>query len=297
MAFRLKLREPLPEGLKRVFREEIESALHLCQHPAKERGVTVHEVRKHLKKLRAAMRLAIGQVGKNCHAQEDRSVREIGRLVSDLRDAQVRLQTFIELRDKASKKTERQLFPRTEELLLLERESFSAAFAGWQSQAIPQLEGVKARLMEWPLDGLNWKQICNAVCKIYRRGQRALAETIDDPDVENFHAWRKRVKDVWYQLRILQPLNRTVLEEMAHDAEVLGELLGSEHDLDFLQTRLEKESGDEVLADELTQIQKLIGKRCKRLQRDALELGRRFYAEPSKAFAKRISIFAGKRKE
>jgi hypothetical protein len=50
-----------------------------------------------------------------------------------------------------------------------------------------------------------------------------------------------------------------------------------------------------VLARELAQLQKLIGKRCKRLRRDALELGRRFYAEPSKAFAKRISIFAGKR--
>jgi CHAD domain-containing protein len=252
-------------------------------------------VRKHLKKLRAAMRLAIGQVGKNCHAQEDRRVREIGRLVSDLRDAQVRLLTFIELRDKASKKKERDLFPHTEELLLLERENFSAAFAGWQSQAIPQLESVKACLTEWPLDGLNWKQICGAVCKIYRRGQRALAKTIDDPEPEHFHAWRKRVKDVWYELRILQPLNRTVLEEMAHDAEVLGELLGSEHDLDFLWVRLEKESGDEALADELAQLQKLITKRRKRLRRDALELGRHFYAEPSKAFAKRISIFAGKR--
>ena len=186
MAFRLKLREPLPEGLKRVFCEQIDSALHCCQNPAKQRGVTVHEVRKHLKKLRAAMRLAIGVVGKNCHAEENRCVRDIGRLVSDLRDAQMRLQTFFKLRDKAAKNSEHQLFPRTEELLMLERESFSAAFAGWQKEAIPQLENVKARLMAWPLDGLNWKQICNAVCKIYRRGQRALATTIDDPDPENF---------------------------------------------------------------------------------------------------------------
>ena len=295
MAFRLKVREPLREGLKRVFCEEIDSALHMCQHPAKERGVTVHEVRKHLKKLRAAIRLAIGAVGKNCHAEEDRCVRNIGRLVSDLRDAQVRLQTFIQLRDKAAKNSERQLFPLTGELLLLERESFSAAFAGWQKEAIPQLENVKARLMAWPLDGLTWKQICNAVCKIYRRGQRALAKVIDDPEPEDFHAWRKRVKDVWYELRILQPLNRTVLEEMAHDAELLGELLGSEHDLNFLWARLEKESADEALADELAQLQKMITKRCKRLRRDVLELGRRFYAEPSKAFGKRISIFAGKR--
>ncbi len=296
MGFRLKLREPLPEALKRVFREQIDSALQLCRHPAKQRGVTVHEVRKHLKKLRAAMRLAIGEVGKNRHAREDRCVRKIGRLVSDLRDAQVRLQTLVQLRAETAKGPEDNPFPRVEELLSLERESFSAAFAGWQKQAIPQLERVKARLLKWPLEGLTWKQICGAVGKIYKRGQRGLVKTINDPEPENFHAWRKRVKDLWYQLRILQPLKRVVLTEMAHDAEVLGELLGREHDLDFLWVRLEKESGDEALRDELAQLERLIRKRGKRLRTNALELGRRFYAEPAKAFAKRISIFVGKRK-
>jgi CHAD domain-containing protein len=296
MGFRFKLREPLPDGLKRVFHEQIQSALQLCLHPAKERGVTVHEVRKHLKKLRAAMRLASGEIGKNRHAREDRRVREIGRLVSDLRDAQVRLQTLIQLRDETAKGSEEDRFPRIEELLSLERESFSAAFAGWQKQAIPRLQRVGERLSKWPLNGITWKQICGAVGKIYKRGQRGLAKTIRRPVPENFHAWRKRVKDLWYQLRILQPLNRVVLEEMAHQAEILGELLGREHDLDFLLTRLEKESGDETLRDELMDLQKLISKRGKRLRRDALELGRRFYAEPAKAFAKRISIFVNKRK-
>ena len=296
MGFRLKLRESLPDGLKRVFREQIGSALKLCRHPARQRGVTVHEVRKHLKKVRAAMRLAITEVGKDRHAREDRCVRKIGRLVSDLRDAQVRLQTLIQLRDETAKGPEDNPFPRIEELLSLERESFSAAFAGWQKQAIPQLERVEARLMKWPLQCLTWKQICGAVGKIYKRGQRGLAKTINDLDPENFHAWRKRVKDLWYQLRILQPLNRMVLTEMAHDAEVLGELLGREHDLAFLWERLEKESSDEALRDELAQLEKLIRKRGKRLRTNALELGRRFYAEPAKAFAKRISIFVGKRK-
>jgi len=295
MGFRLKLREPLPDGLKRVFCEQIESALKLCRHPAKQRGVTVHEVRKHLKKLRAAMRLAVGAVGKNQHACEDRCVRKIGRLVSDLRDAQVRMQTLVQLRDDAAKGPKDNPFPRLEELLSLERESFSAAFAGWQKQAIPQLERVEARLLKWPLEDLTWKQICGAVAKIYKRGQRGLAKTIGDPEPESFHAWRKRVKDLWYQLRILQPLNRVVLEEMAHDAEVLGELLGREHDFDFLWVRLERESGDEALRDELACLQKLIRKQGKRLRTNALELGRRFYAEPAKAFAKRISIFVNRR--
>src|SRR5213083_411516 len=160
MGFRLKLREPLPDGLKRVFREQIDSTLELCRRPAKQRGVTVHEVRKHLKKLRAAMRLAVGGVRKKQHAREDRCVREVGRLVSDLRDAQVQLQTLIQLRDETAKGPGENHFARIEELLSLERESFSAAFAGWQKQAIPKLERAGERLLKWPLAEISWKQIC-----------------------------------------------------------------------------------------------------------------------------------------
>src|SRR6266478_7746040 len=111
MGYCLKLREPLSDGLTRIFDEEIDAAVGLCRHPAKQRGVTVHEVRKHLKKLRAAMRLAIGEVGKSQHAREDRCVRKIGRLVSDLRDAQVRLQTLIQLRDETAKGSDENQFP------------------------------------------------------------------------------------------------------------------------------------------------------------------------------------------
>ena len=296
MSYRLKSGETPSQGLKRIFRQEIEAALKLCGHPAEERGVTVHEVRKHLKKLRAALRLAADEVGKNRHAREDRSLRQIGRLVSDLRDAQVRWQTLIQLRDAAIKRTGKNPFPRIEELLSMERESFSAAFAGWQKQAMPMLEQSGKRLSRWPIEGMSWKQICAGVAKTYKRGQRRLAKTIKNPDPENFHSWRQRMKDLWYQLRILQPLNRLVLEKIAGDAKTLGELLGRSHDFVFLLTRLERERGDEALREEFAQLEKLIRKRSAKLNLDALELGRRFYAEPTRAFAKRISIFIGKKK-
>ena len=291
MGYCLKLREPLSKGVKRIFREEIEAAVRLCRHPARQRGVTVHEVRKHLKKLRAALRLTKNEVGKNRWASEDRSLREIGRLVSDLRDAHVRLQTLIQLREDAD-----QQFARIEELLSMERESFSAAFAGWQKQAIPQLERADKRLSKWPLTDINWKQTCGVVAKTYRRGQNRLAKALKKRDPESFHVWRMSVKELWYQLRVLRPLNRLVLEEIASDAKTLGELLGRAHDFAFLLARLDKERGDQALYDELVQLQKLIRKRGKRLHRDALELGRRFYAEAAKAFAKRISIFIDRRK-
>src|SRR5260370_1444991 len=210
----------------------------------KQRAVTVHEVRKHLKKLRAALRLTNTEVGKNRWASEDRCLREIGRLVSDLRDAHVRYQSLIQLREDAD-----QQFPRIEELLSMERESFSAAFAGWQKQAIPKLERAGERLSEWPLSGITWKQICGVVAKVYRRGQNRLAKALKKRDPESFHVWRMSVKELWYQLRILRPLNRLVLEEIASDAKTLGELLGLAHDFAFLLAPLGKERGDQALYD------------------------------------------------
>src|SRR2546430_13426947 len=180
MGYCLNLREPLSDGLKRVFREQIHSALQLCRHPVRQRGVTVHEVRKHLKKLRAALRLTKSEVGKNRWVSEDRCLREIGRLVSDLRDAHVRLQTLIQLRDDAS-----QQFPRIEELLSMERESFSAAFAGWQKQAIPKLKSAGERLLKCPLAGVTWKQICGVVAKTYRRRQVQPAQGLQEPRPES----------------------------------------------------------------------------------------------------------------
>src|SRR5437762_9552347 len=291
MGYCMRMREPLPKGRQRIIRQEIEAPVRLCRHPARQRGVTVHEVLKHLKKLRAALRLTKNEVGKNRWASEDRCLREIGQLVSDLRDAHVRLQTLIQLRDDAD-----QQFPRLEELLSMERESFSAAFARWHKQAIPKLKSARERLLKSTLTVMTWKQICGVVAKTYRRGQVKLAKALKKRDPESFHVWRMSVKELWYQLRVLRPLNRLVLEEIASDAKTLGELLGRAHDFAFLLTRLDKERGDQTLYDELAQLQKLIRKRGKRLHRDALELGRRFYAEPSKAFAKRISIFIDNRK-
>src|SRR3977135_3846874 len=132
MSYRLKARESPSQGLRRIFREEINSALKECRHPAPQRGETVHETRKHLKKLRAALDLVAPEIGKRRFTREDRCVRQIGKLVSDLRDAHVRLQTLVDLRADDVKR-----FAHLENLLSIERESFSAAFAGWQKQAVP----------------------------------------------------------------------------------------------------------------------------------------------------------------
>ena len=94
MSYRFKSDEALADGLKRIFREEIKAALKETRRPVQKRGEAVHEFRKHLKKLRAALCLAADEVGQDRHKKADRYVRDIAKVVSDLRDAHVRLQTI-----------------------------------------------------------------------------------------------------------------------------------------------------------------------------------------------------------
>jgi CHAD domain-containing protein len=291
MSYRLKSRETVADGLKRIFREEIDSALKQTRRRPQHRGQAVHEFRKHLKKLRAALSLAAEAVGKNRYDLEDRIVRQVAKVVSSVRDAHVRLQTVIQIRKRFCNDDFGKVFQRIEGLLALEAESFAAAAAGWEKQVVPKLRGVEKRVSQWPLEDLTPKQICSAVAKSYRRGRDRLADALEKPEPENFHSWRKEVKQLWYQLRILAPLNRVVLEEIARDAKTLGELLGQQHDFVFLLSRLDQERDDELIRSERTKLEKLIRRRNRKLQRASTELGRRFYAESPKAFAKRISIF------
>ena len=291
MSYRFKSEEALADGLQRIFREEIKSALKQTQRPVRKRGEAVHEFRKHLKKLRAAFHLVADEIGEHRHERADHCVRDLARVVSDLRDAQVRLQTVTQLREKFSAKAFGKIFQRIEDLLALEVDSFSAASAGWENQVAGKLAALEKRVAHWRLKGIAWKQVCAAVTSSYRRGRDRLAHTLKKPEPENFHSWRKEVKNLWYQLRLLAPLNRVVLEEIAHDAETLGTLLGRQHDFIFLLSRLKKERGNKSMRSERIKLGALIRKRNKKLQRDASELGRRFYAEAPKIFAKRISIF------
>jgi CHAD domain-containing protein len=291
MSYRLRSGEGLAKGLHRIFGEEIKAALKQTRRVPRSRGEAVHEFRKHLKKLRAALWLAADEAGKDRHLLEDRSIRQIAKVVSGVRDAYVRLHTVIHIREQVGDDAFGKVFQHIEDLLALEAESFAAATAGWEKQVVRRLRAIEKRISRWNLKHLHWKNVCSAVTASYRRGQSGLARALKKPAPKNFHAWRKEVKELWYKLRIFAPLNRVVLEEIASDAKKLGDLLGQHHDFVFLLERLDCEQGDPSLEHERAKLQKVIRKRSKKLQRDATELGRRFYAEPRKAFAKRISIF------
>jgi CHAD domain-containing protein len=287
MSYELRVDETLGDGLRRIVCRQIENAIDASKAKQNGRGSPVHETRKHLKKARAALRLVRGEIDRDVWRREARCLGKVGRLISEVRDAEVRLQTVRQLREFARGK--KRSFEETEELLAFELDSFLAAFSEWPQEAEKRLCQVLERIRDWPLDGLTCKCLRENVQRTYKRGRLALKRAIKKTSAENLHAFRKREKELWYQLRLLRPLAPAVFKELNDELKTIGEYLGQVHDLAFVGQRLSsigpaRKQGHRIL-------NALIESRTNELQYTAIALGERFYAERPRRFAKRISRY------
>jgi CHAD domain-containing protein len=287
MSDELRLDETVGDGVQRIVCYQIEGAIRASGAEQNGKGSPVHETRKYLKKARSALSLAAAEINPHVWKREDRCLRKVAQLISEVRDAEVRLQTVRQLREFARGK--RRSFRETEELLAFELDSFLAAFSEWPEEAKQRLTQALDRIRAWPLEDLRCKQLRKCVQKTYKRGRKALKAATEKASTKNLHTFRKRAKELWYQLRILRPLAPAVFTELNDELRAIGYYLGQVHDLAFVAERLSSigpagKHGDRIL-------NALIDSREKELERTAIALGERFYAERPRQFARRISQY------
>ena len=251
----------------------------------------VHEMRKHLKKARAALRLVRKEIGAGLFREQDSCLRDVGRLTSEIRDAEVRLQTVRELQGITQRRNRRGAYPKLETMLVMEFENFMAAFAEWQTQAIPMLECARQKVDCWPIDHFDCKQLRRAVQRSYKNARKALACAQSSPSPKNFHYLRSRAKRLWYELRILVPVNPVVLKNLSEDLDALGGLLGRAHDLSFLGDRLRRDEQNSEWGREGHKLLAVIEVSQGDLQRGAAELAEHFFAERPRDFGDRIAAW------
>jgi CHAD domain-containing protein len=287
MSYQLRAAETLGGSIRRILCKQIEGAMGASSTKQNGKSSPVHETRKHLKKARAALQMVASKIDDDLLEREDRRLRNVGRRISEIRDAEVRLDTVKQLRN-FSHNSHNSNFQETEELLAFELDSFLAAFSDWEEEAAAKLKRIRNRVADWRIDDLTREEICCTVQKSYKRGRKALRTAMKKPTPARFHAFRKEAKELWYQLRILRPAHPAILKELGSDLKTLGQHLGHAHDLAFLRDRLATITGRKRGRRSLDG---LIDSRRKDLQRIAAALGERFYAQPPKEFASRISEY------
>ncbi|MFL6516089.1 MAG: CHAD domain-containing protein [Chthoniobacterales bacterium] len=290
MAYKLKDDEALAEGVRRIARAELVEAIEIAKGTREVDNTPVHETRKHLKKARAALRLVRKEIGRSLFRQQDHRLRDIGHLVSEVRDAEVRLQTVRELQSIQPRRG-RVSYRQLEQMLMIELENFMAAFAEWQAQALPLLEQAKAAVDSWPVDHFDTAQLRRAVQASYKRARSCLAEARKNLTSQAFHDFRTEAKVLTYQLRILRPINPVVLKNLCEEVEAIGDLLGRAHDLFFLGDRLRGDRGHAPWQREGHKLLAVLEVSQSDLQRAAADLAERFFAERPRGFGERVATW------
>jgi CHAD domain-containing protein len=280
-SYRLARNEPADEGLKRVGRGRVERALERLRHEsAGDAAAAVHGARKDLKKLRALIKLVRDQLGDSIYRLENGFYRDVGRSLAGSRDATATWEALLALRERYELGArfagfERELQERIEED---ERDAIAGAATA--------LEAGLGRIERWPLNGRDWGALEPGLRRTYRRGRNRFADAAGQPSDEALHEWRKRVKDLWYDIRLLESADRKRLSGLADELHQLSDRLGDDHDLVMLRERAERSSElDGSARDELLE---LIERRRGELQLDAFSLGERLYGSKPKRFSRSI---------
>jgi hypothetical protein len=176
----------------------------------------------------------------------------------------------------------------TEGLLAFELDSFLAAFAGWEGEAVDKLRRAQTSMGEWDLEDVAPSSILRSLRSSYKKGRAALADVRRRGSTRRFHKLRQRSKELWLQLRLLRPVAPETVRELSRELKKLGEDLGHAHDLCFVAQRLRDLAGMHPRQRNRKMLTSLIESREQDLQRKAVRIAQRFYERKPKKFTNRL---------
>jgi CHAD domain-containing protein len=207
MAFRLKDRTAIADGLQRVVRKEYRAALE--ELSGRSSGPeTVHEARKSVKKIRAVLRLLEHDLGSDFRAEDER-LRAAAHHLASLRDADATAETLRMLRGRYPTV----VTPKVTQSVLRgvrgARRQARRAAGGLIGRAATALRRSHHTTPERIRRVGRPAAVEAGLTRGYRRARKTMKRLGVDSDATQFHAWRRRVKSHTYQVRLFEGLHGT----------------------------------------------------------------------------------------
>ena len=290
MAYRFKRGESVPEGVRRIVREEIGSAeQNLRGKSGANRDEAVHDARKSIKKVRALLRLVRPELGSSFTAENIR-LRDAGRRLSELRDAGALIGTLDELKKRSSGALGRASLASVRRALIVHKEQVEQEVGTDESMRdlAVTLTQIRQSAKRWPLEADGFSAIESGLEKTFRDGRKALAMARKHGRREDFHEWRKRVKDHWYQVRLLEKLWSDVMQGYEQSLKELEDALGEDLNLAILRDRILSGPDGKGATRTVDLLTRAIDSSRKELRDRALAIGERVYAEKPRQFTGQI---------
>jgi CHAD domain-containing protein len=288
MAYRLKRRRSLARELSRVVAKEFDLAIDQLTDDSAG-GDAVHEARKSVKKIRAVLRLLQKDLGKIYRVQNER-LRTVAHQLAPLRDTDVMADTLKAVRAHNPKSITAGIFSSVDRALAARRRATVSRLHPQRllARAARVLKKSARRTSRGVRRAAGSAIIEKGAAHAYRRARKAMICVEQTPEDVLFHVWRRRVKDHWYHMRLLESIHRTA-RARARELRQLETWLGDDHNLTQLRVTILKARACFGRKRTTTAVVGSIDDYQAVLRNRALELGQRMFAHKPGVFRESIN--------
>ena len=246
MAFRLRSNESVAHGLRRLARKELHSAREELRQTHPPPDEAIHEARKSIKKVRAIHDLIDADAGRGL-GRDRKRLRKVNGRLSKLRDADAMLEILNKLKDREPQLFSEHTFARLRRRLSSHKITtrHGAKRTGAWKKIDRDLRQLRKHARGWRPTHRRFRALAEGIRTTLRRGRKAMARAHERRAAEDFHEWRKHVKALWYELRLLEGCSPEIGRDVAalHRAETS---LGDDHNIAVLFDELSKGSASGV---------------------------------------------------
>lgn len=231
MAYRFKPGRPIDSEVRRIVDKQFDLALDMMRGVgSRTRDKTTHRSRRHIKKARALIRLVRPLLG-DWYRPANRRLRAASRLLAPIADGESIVDALAHMRRKYRSELPPQTFKAIRAALIQRqaRTDRRAMNDRVLRAAARPLRAVQRRPWRCRFDRDGIQAIAPGLAHSIRRSRRAMGGALDRPTNEHYHVWRQRVKDLWLQVRLIEPCAGGQLADYERVLERLDGCLGEYH--------------------------------------------------------------------
>lgn len=287
MSFELHHQKHIEDELTKIARQQLRKAAHALTTSADSQlGSAVHESRKSVKKGRAVAAL-LKQAGAKLPRRDRRRMKSAAKALSRVRDSAAIIDMFDRVRRRYPKQLREHAYGILRRGLVAarNRSEARAQHDGVVAEAAESLEKTRTAAKKWKSDAIKSRDVIGIVTVSYRRSRNAMKRARVTGQSATLHRWRKEVKTLWYQLRLMKPLTTGVAPLIA-ELKRLETELGDDHNLVILAATLRGCRELRSMRADIRQIDRLAKRMRQPLRRRAFALGHRLFVRKPEVFAR-----------
>jgi CHAD domain-containing protein len=281
---RLPRRRPLREGVLTAFSRILASARRCARSAEEDPVAAVHEYRKSIRRARAVVSLLRPSVGKSAADGLARHLKDAFQGTGAVRDADILLTSLRAIPAEPEDDLARHAI---EVALELEQRLSRREISETLGQGVPNLAPLPAALEVTLSPDFSANDLERGLSRSRRRERRALERARETGSDEELHEWRKRVKELRYQVELFASTGSRELKKREKALGDLAQQLGEVTDAIVLAREILRREKDGSVPPASSLLERIRGS-ASSASRGLLEKGADLFERDPKSFARQV---------